>query len=270
MILFLIASGFSLVYGIMGVLNLAHGAFYILGVYFGLIILSRVGNFWLAALAGGVGAAVVGLLLERGLLSRLHKQINEQVLVTFGFIYIFINVAVWIWGAAARLVSAPLIISGSVNIGDAAFPIYRFVIIFVGAAIAAGLWFVIEKTRAGAIVRAGIDKKEITVALGVNYTLVASAVFVLGSFVGGFAGFIGGPVVATQPAMAFDFLLLILVVMVVGGADYIQGTLLGSLIIGLIDSFGRAYFPDLSYFTIYFVMIIVLLVKPSGILSRVK
>jgi len=270
LILFLIASGFALICGVMGILNLAHGAFYILGVYFGLILLRHGGNFWLAAFAGGGGVALVGLILERLFLRRLYKQENEQVLLTFGFVYIFVNLTVWFWGPFSVMVTPPSIIAGSISVGDLSFPIYRFVLVFIGLVLAAGLWLLVEKTRAGAIVRAGMDDKEMTIGLGVNYGLVSSAVFLLGSFIGGFAGFIGAPVVATNPGMAFDLLLLAFVVIIVGGTKNVQGTLLASILIGLLDYFGKAYFPDFAYFTIYLAMIIVLLVKPSGLLGRLE
>lgn len=270
MLLFLIASGLSFTFGVMGVLNLSHGMFYILGAFLGLTLASYGVNFWLAALGGGIAVAVIGLVLERVFLRRLYKQINEQVLLTIGFVYIFVNLMFWLWGPFARLGTSPAIVSGSVNIGNASFPIYRFVIIAIGLVVAIGLWLFTEKTRAGAIVRAGMDDKETTGGLGMNYGLVSSAIFLLGSFIGGFAGFIGAPVIATSPGMGWDFLLLSLIVIVVGGVGYVQGTLLGAILIGLIDSFGRAYFPDFAYFTIYLAMIIVLLVKPSGLLGRVR
>jgi len=267
-ILFLIASGLAVIYGFMGILNLAHGAFYILGAYFGLAVYGHGVPFILSALAGGIAVGLIGLIVERIFLSRLQKQINEQVLLTIGFVYIFINLAKWIWGPESKLVDAPAIVSGSINIGSGSFPVYRLVIIVAGLAVAAGLWLFTEKTRSGSIVRAGMDDKEMTAVLGVNYGLVSSIVFLTGAFVGGFAGFIGLPIIAVNPAIVFDILLLSLIVIVVGGVGRIEGTLLGAMVIGLIDSLGRAYFPDFAYFTMYLVMAIILLVKPGGLLAR--
>lgn len=270
MILFLIASGLSIIYGFMGVLNLAHGVFYILGAYFGLVVRSYNISFVFSALAGGLGVGLIGLILERVFLSRLHKQINEQVLLTLGFVYIFSNIARWIWGPYAKLIDPPAFASGSIHIGGSSLPFYRLVIIVAGLAIAAGLWLLNNRTRGGAILRAGMDDREMTISLGVNYGLVATIVFVLGAFVGGFAGFIGLPIVAVHPGIVFDILLLSLIVIIVGGVGRIEGVLLGSMIIGLIDSLGRAYFPEFAYFTMYIAMVIILLVKPSGLLGRMQ
>lgn len=269
MILFLIASGLSVIYGFMGVLNLAHGVFYILGAYFGLIARNYNLSFVLSALAGGLAVGLIGLILERVFLSRLHKQINEQVLLTLGFVYIFSNIARWVWGPYAKLIDPPALVSGSIHIGSSSFPLYRLVIIIMGLAVAAGLWLLNNKTRAGSILRAGMDDKEMTVSLGVNYGVVATIVFVLGAFVGGVAGFIGLPIIAVHPGIVFDILLLSLIVIIVGGVGRIEGVLLGATIIGLIDSLGRAYFPEFAYFTMYIAMIIILLVKPTGLLGRV-
>ena len=268
MILFLIASGLSVIYGFMGVLNLAHGVFYILGAYFGLTVRRLEGSFLIAALAGGLGVGLLGLLLERVFISRLHKRINEQVLLTLGFVYIFSNLVRWVWGPYAKLIDPPAFASGTIPIGSASYPLYRLVIILMGLAVAAGLWVLNNKTRAGSILRAGMDDREMTVGLGVNYGVVATIVFVLGAFVGGFAGFIGLPIVAVHPGFVFDILLLSLIVIIVGGVGRIEGVLLGAMIIGLIDSLGRAYFPEFAYFTMYIAMIIILLVKPTGLLGR--
>jgi branched-chain amino acid transport system permease protein len=270
MILFLVASGLSLTFGVMGVLNLGHGLFYILGAFLSLELAKRGVNFWVGGIAGAAFVGLLGFLLERGFLSRLHNRLNEQVLLSIGFVYILSNIMEWIWGPSGRLGLPPAGLGGSVHVGTNSFPIYRLAILGIGAGVAAALWLVTQRTRAGAIVRAGMDDKDITRALGVNYGLVCSAVFVLGSFVGGFAGFVGSPVLATNPGMGFDLLLLSLIVIVVGGVGSVAGTLLGSLLIGCIDSFGRAYFPDLAYFTIYLAMIVVLLVKPTGLFGHAR
>jgi len=267
-ILFLIASGLSVIYGFMGILNLAHGVFYILGAYFGLAFYDYGVPFVLASLGAGIVVGIIAMVVERVFLSRLHKQIDEQVLLTIGFVYIFTTLARLIWGSEAQLVAAPAIVSGFVNIGDIRYPLYRLVIIGAGLAIAAGLWLLTERTRAGSIVRAGMDNKEMTTALGMNYALVSSIIFFMGALVGGAAGFIGLPIIAVHPAIVWDILLLSLIVIVVGGVGRIEGVLLGSMVIGLIDSLGKAYFPDWSYFTIYLAMIVILLVKPRGLLPR--
>jgi branched-chain amino acid transport system permease protein len=268
MLLFMIAAGFSLVFGVMRIFNLAHGALYMLGAYVGLTVVRLGVNFWWAALAGGIGAVLVGLLLERGFLSRLYKQVNEQVLLTVGFVYIIGNLVLWVWGPNPMVGAPPTWVSGFIMIGDFTFPYYRLLFILIGLAIAIGLWWLQERTRVGAIVRASMDDKEMTICLGVNFGPVASGVFLLGAFLGGFAGFLGTPMVATNSSMAFQIVILAFILVVVGGVGSIQGALLGGILIGIIDSFGKVFFPDLAMFTVYFGMIVMLLIRPTGLLGR--
>lgn len=267
-ILFLVAMGLSLVLGTMGILNLAHGAFYMIGGYVGLEIAGLGVNFWLAALAGGLAAVLVGLVIERGFLSRLHKLLNEQVLLTLGFVYILGNISLWIWGAWGKMGTVPSILSGSMSIGNLAFPVYRIAIIFIGLVFAAGLWWFQDKTRIGAIVRAGMDNKAITMALGVNYGLIATLVFVLGIFIAGVAGFLGAPILGINPGTSMEALTFALIVVIVGGMGSMQGTLVGGIVIGLVDAIGKALLPEFAMYTIYLAMIIVLLLRPSGLLAR--
>lgn len=271
MLLFLIASGLALVFGVMGVLNLAHGAFYMLGAYLGIIATRAGGNWLLGLLAAGVGIALVGLAVDRGLLRHLYRQTNEQVLLTVGLIYILINVVRWLWAAPNIWTqSAPSTLSGVVSMLGIPFPVYRLVLILVGVAVFIGLWLLLEKTRAGAIVRAGMDDKQMVMGLGVNYGLVSSAVFVLGSAMGGLAGFLGTPILGATADMGTSTLLLAVVVTIVGGVGSVQGTLVGGLLIGLVDGLGKAYFPFYAMFIPYIVMIIILLVRPSGLLGKAQ
>lgn len=268
MILFLIASGLSLIFGVMGILNLAHSALFLLGAYLGLTIAPHVGNFWLVAFLTGLGVGLLGLAMERTLLSRLRGQFNEQTLLTLGFVYILANLYYWIWGPNMKMGKSPSWLAGSVAFGDFFFPTYRFAIIFIGLAIFGGLWWLQDKTRVGAIIRAGMDDRQMTMGLGVNYSLVCSAIFFLGSFIGGFAGFIATPWLGANYLMAFPFLLSALIVIIVGGVGKVQGTLVGAIVIGLIDSFGKAFIPHFALFTTYIAFIIILLLKPSGLLGR--
>lgn len=268
MILFLIASGLSLILGVMGILNLAHGSLYLLGAYIGLTLMPYVGNFWLVAILCGLAVGLVGLVVERAFLSRLHGQFNEQALLTVGLVYIFANLFIWIWGAHPKAGAAPSWLAVSIGIGELTFPVYRFAIIFIGLLIFVGLWWLQERTRAGAIVRAGMDDKEMTMVLGINYGLVCSAIFFLGVFVGGFAGFIATPWLAVEPYEGFPILLLALIAVVVGGVGKVQGTLLGAMLIGLVDSFGKAFIPQFALFTPYLAFVIILLARPSGLLGR--
>lgn len=269
MILFLIAAGMSIVMGVMGITNLAHGALYMVGAYVGWTVAVKLGlDFWLAAVAGGIAGGLIGLLMERVFLKQLYKQVNEQVLLTYGFVYILTNICIWIWGGRYRLQFTAPYIFGSVDLGDFSFPLTRIVITGLGFIIAASLWYLQNKTRIGAIVRAGMDDKEMIQGLGINLNVVVMLVFFIASFIAGFAGVIGAQVLSTYPGIGLDVLLQALVVIIVGGVGSIQGALLGGLLIGLIDTFGKALFPGLAMFTIYLAMIVVLLFKPSGLLGR--
>jgi branched-chain amino acid transport system permease protein len=270
MILFLIASGFSLIFGVMGILNLAHGALYMLGAYLGLTVAQATHSYFWGMLAAVVGIGLLGLLLQRVFLARLYKQIPEQVLLTLGLVYFFSNLALWIWGPFAKVGTAPGFTAGSVDIGEMTFSIYRLMLILVGLAIAIGIYLFQEKSRYGAIVRAGMNDKEMVMALGVNYRLVSSLIFFLGSVLVGGAGFLGSPILGVHPWMSFDVLLLALAVIVIGGVGYVQGALLGAISIGLIDSFGKVYFADLAMFTVYLAMIVTLMVCPSGLMGKTR
>jgi branched-chain amino acid transport system permease protein len=268
MILFLLASGLSFTIGIMGILNLTHGSLYMIGAYVGLSMVGMGGDFWFAALVGGVITALIGLILERTFFRFLYKQINEQVLLTLGFVYIFSNLVLWIWGPFPKIAAAPSYLVQSIVIGNFSFPVYRFALIVIGLIIGAGMWWFQEKTKIGAIVRAGMDDKEMTMGLGINYGVIASSTLCLGAFLGGLAGFLGAPILGAQSDMGFPILLLTLVVIVVGGEGSVQGALVGALLVGIIDAFGRAFFPDFAMFTVYAILIAFLLVKPTGLFGR--
>jgi branched-chain amino acid transport system permease protein len=269
MVLFLISAGFSLVFGVMGILNLAHGALYMVGAYIGWSVAIKLGlNFGLAVLAGGIVAGLVGLFIERMFLRHLYKQLDEQVLLTFGFVYILTNLCIWIWGPFFKSPFTAPFLLGSFNLGDLSFPKARIFIILIGTILTVGLWWLQSKTRVGAIIRAGMDNKETTMALGINLELVFSAVFFLGAFIAGFAGVLGAQILGVNPMLGIDTLLLAFIVVIVGGVGSVQGSLLGGVLIGLTDAFGRAYFPELAMFLMYMAMIIMLAIRPSGLLSR--
>ena len=269
MLLFLLASGLSVVLGLMGIINMAHGALYMFGAFIGWTVLVQCGmNFGLAVLAAGTGAGIIGYLLERGFLRRLYKQPNEQVMLTIGFLYIFTNLTTWIWGPRPRIPFTAPFLSGALSLGGLSYPMSRLLIIVVGLALAAGLWLLQDKTRAGAIIRAGMDNKEMTTGLGINLARVSALVFILTAFIAGIAGIIGACVLGANATNIFDLLLLAMVVIIIGGVGSIQGTLVGGLLIGLIDNFGKVMFPQLALFTIYFAMVITLMIRPSGLFGR--
>jgi len=268
-VLFLVASGFSLILGVMGILNLAHGAIYMVGAFVGWTIAVQYGlGFWFATLMGGISGGLIGLAIERGFLRHLYKQLNEQVLLTFGFVHILVNLVIWIWGARPRPTFTSPFLSGSVSVGERLYPIARIGIIIIGAILAIGLWWLQNKTRLGAIVRAGMDDKEMTMGLGINLPVVSCGVFFVGSFLAGFGGVIGAQVLGVYPGLGTEILLLTLVVVIIGGVGSIGGALLGSMVVGIADALGKALFPDIAMFIIYLTMIISLSIRPRGLLGR--
>lgn len=178
------------------------------------------------------------------------------------------NLVLWIWGPWPKVGQVPSVLSGFVSIGDFRFPVYRLGLILFAVATAVGLWWLIEKTRVGAMIRAGMDDKEMTMGLGVNYELISSLVFCLGIFMVGVAGFIGAPVLGAYLGSAWDVLLLALIVVVIGGKSSVVGALIGSLLIGVIDTISKLFYPGIAMFTIYLVLVLTLLFKPSGLMGK--
>ncbi len=269
MVLFLIASGMSVVMGAMNIINLAHGVLYMIGGYVGWTTAIKYGApFGMALLTGGLAAGLVGLVIERGFLRLLYKQPNEQVLLTFGFVYILTNLSLWVWGGWPRMPFTAKVLSGSIEILGKAYPKARLATIIIGFVLAIVLWWLQDKTRVGAMVRAGMDNKEMAMGLGINMERVFALVFFVASCIAGVAGVLGAQLLGVYNALGFEMLLLALIVIIVGGVGSVQGALLGGILIGVIDAFGRALFPKLAMFTMYLTMIIILLVRPSGLLGR--
>ena len=265
MLLFLLAAGLVLMLGAMNIVNLAHGSFYMLAGFIGVAVAAKTGNFALGALAGMGAIAFLGLGMERFFLRRLPGHL-EQVLFTIGCVYIFSDLARAVWGSNPYWFSPPAILTGSVPIGDYEFPVYRLAVIFFGLMIAVGLWLFLEKTRFGAIIRAGADDKEMVAGIGINIKLVFTAVFTLAALLAGLAGVVGTPILTINLGLDWQILTLALVVMVVGGLRTLQGALVGSLLIGLVDSAGRFFFPELAMFLMFGVMALILAFRPYGIL----
>jgi branched-chain amino acid transport system permease protein len=269
MVLFLIAAGLSFMLGLMGIVNLAHGAIFMVGGYIGLTVATTTGNFVLGILAGTLAAAVVGLFIERATLRQLYKQPLEQILVTFGFVYVITNITLWIWGPYPKIGFTPSILDGSITIGESSFPVYRLAIIVIGLAVYFLLWWLQSRTKIGAIVRAGMDDAPMTSALGKNLSPVTIGAFVFGSAIAGFAGFVGIAALGSiDVGTGSRIIFLALGVCIVGGVGSVHGALVGALLIGIVESLIGFYFPEVALFTMYILMIIILLFKPSGLLGR--
>ena len=264
MLLFLLAAGLVLMLGVMNIINLAHGSLYMLAGFIGVAVGAKTGSFALAVLAGMVAVALLGLVMERLFLRRLGDHL-AQVLLTLGFVYVISDLARTVWGSHPLSLAPPALLAGSVPIGDYQFPVYRLAVILFSLSIALGLWLFLEKTRFGAIVRAGADDKEMAAAVGINIKLVFTGVFTLAALLAGLAGVVGTPILAASLTLDWQVLALALVVMVVGGLRTLHGVLVGSLLIGLVDSIGKFFFPELAMFLIFGAMAFVLVLKPSGI-----
>lgn len=266
MLLFLLAAGLSLIFGIMDILNLAHGSFYMLGAYIAFSIAQALNNFWLALVLAPLVVGLISMILEAGLLRLSYSRGHlTQVLLTFGLAYVFNDLVRWIWGADIRSLTPPPIISGSLEIMGQTFPRYRVFVVFFGLLIALLLWYFQEKTRWGAIIRAGVSDKEMVSGLGINIRLVFTLIFALGGVLAGLSGVTAGPILGLFPGMDFETLIFALIVVVVGGLGSFTATFGGAIIIGLADTFGKVWFPEASLFLIFAIMAVVLLVKPQGL-----
>ena len=269
LILFLLATGMTLTMGLMRVVNMSHGAIYMICGYLGVSVYNYTGSWILAVIAGAVLGAVLGLFLEVGFLRRLYDKPTNQVLLTIGFINIINNVTQWIWKGFPISAPTPKIFSGAaIQIGGVGIPPFKFFIIAFGIVMAVLLWLLQDKTRIGAMVRAGMDNREISGTLGINNKIVFTGVFVLGSLIAGMCSIIGGTVTGFTMTTSWNVLLNSIIVVVIGGAGSIQGALIGGIVIGVVNSFGTVYFNNFASFLIYLLLIIVLVVKPTGLMGR--
>ncbi|MCP4419484.1 MAG: branched-chain amino acid ABC transporter permease [Chloroflexi bacterium] len=267
MLLFVMAAGLSLIFGQMNVINLSHGSFYLLGGYIGLMMVRLLGSFWWALLLAPLVVGGLGLLIEYFLLRRLygaHRHL-DQVLFTFGLALLAADLIHWKWGAYVEAVPAPDLLSGQVPIFSIQFPLYRLSLIGFGLLIGLLLWLFIERTRLGAIIRAGVSDPQMVSGLGINIHLVFALVFALGTALAALAGVLGGPITNLYPGLDFEILILTLVVVVVGGLGTLKGAFWGALLIGMADTFGKALIPEFALFLIFAVMAVVLLIRPSGL-----
>ena len=268
-LLFLLASGLSLIFGVMRVVNLAHGSYFMLGGYVGLSVVWRTGSF-VAALAGGALAiALVGVGMERLFLRRLPaSQTLGQVLMTIGFALIFQDLALLIWGGDPYTIPTPPSLGGTLRLGGLLFPTYRVFIVGVALLIGAALWLALEGTRTGARIRAAVDDAEMAQGVGINVPAVSLSVFALGAGLAAFGGVIGGAFLGIYPGADFEVLPYAFVVVIVGGLGSLPGAMVGSLLVGLLDNFGKALFPELSYFTLFAPMALILALRPTGLFGR--
>ena len=283
--LFLMAAGLTLVFGIMNMINLAHGSFYMIGAYVAAYVSNVTGSFFIGVAVALPTAALVGMLVETIALRKLYKHNHlDQVLATFGLILFFNELTSIIWGPQALFVAIPPLFSGSVElIPNVPYPIYRLVIIGVGLLVALLMRTLIVKTRTGMLIRAGASNREMVKALGVDIDRLYTIVFGIGTLLAGLAGAMAGPILATEIGMGENIMILTFVVIIVGGIGSIRGALIGALLVGLVDTYGRAFLPTIlrnffedpsiadgvgasaSSISIYLLMAVVLIFKPRGL-----
>lgn len=273
MFLFLIASGLSLIFGVLGVLNFAHGSLYMLGAYLSYTIASRfVGSpatFWVALVLGSIGVALVGGIIESVFLRPVYRREElEQLLVTYALVLIISDLVKLAWGAENRSGSRPALLAGSVDIAGRDFPTYNLFVLAVGPLVGLGLWLLLRRTQFGRLVRAAANDREMVGVVGVNVTGLFTGVFMLGAWLGGLGGGLAAPIGAIFPGMDVEIIVESFIVVVVGGMGSLGGTLLGALIIGQLNAFGILFFPRFAIVFVYILMAVVLVIRPWGLLGR--
>ena len=267
LLLFMLAAGLTLIFGIMGVVNLAHGSFYMLGAYLAYSLSGLLGSLTLAILVGIALSVVFGLALEWLLFRHFYERDHlDQVLLTFGLIYIFEELRSMLWGDDVHGVNIPALLSASIPLTDnLSYPVYRLFMSSVCIALALGLYWLIAKTRLGMKIRAGAFNRDMTEALGINIKLIHAVVFALGVGLAAVAGMIAAPVSSVYPNMGSQVLIMCFVVVVIGGIGSVRGALISALLVGLVDTFGKVLLPSVSGMLVYMLMAAVLLWKPEGL-----
>ena len=271
-LLFLLSAGFSLIFGLMRIPNLTHGSLFMLGAYIGATfaigVLGVKFNFWLAAVLATLAVALLGALAERLLLRRLPGEQLAQVLVTLGLSFMAADFCLMVWGGDPLSVATPPELAGFARFGVLVFPNYRLAIIVIAIIVAIGLWLLLERTRLGAMIRAGVDDPNMARVVGIRVSQLFTIVFSLGAGLAAFAGIIGGPILSVYPGLDQDMLPLALVVVILGGSGSLLGSFVGSIIVGFIYNFGQALLPELAYFVLFLPMLLVLLLRPQGLFGR--
>lgn len=267
-LLFLIASGLTLSFGVMRIVNIAHGSFYMLGVYVAYTVTSRTQSLLLGVAVAVAVVAAVGYFMQRFFLRRFPSQPLAQMMMTMGFALFFRDAALMIWGGDPFTLTTPAWLNGSMDAGGVVFPWYRLFVIAIAALVGVGLWVLNDKTLIGARVRATVDDPEMAAATGINVSRLSGGVFAAGAGLAAFGGVMGGPILGGYAGMDFDLLPLAFVVVIIGGMGSLKGALVGAIVVGMIDNYGKALVPELSYFTLFAPMILVLALKPTGLYGR--
>lgn len=269
MILFLISAGLTIIYGQMRIVNLAQGSFYLAGAYLSISLAAWTGSFVAALLVGAVVIGALGAVLERIAIRPLYIAPLYQILLTFGVMLVVGEIAKLIWGTVPQTLEVPAALAGRFRYAGVTFTRYRLAVIVVGVAIAVLLWLVYERTKLGAMLRAIVDDRQMAAGLGVNVDRVATFSFAIGAFLAALGGIIAAPMIAVYPGVDLEILLLGFAVVIIGGAGSLKGAVVASLLVGIVDVVAKGLWPELSRFTIFGLMAIVLAVRPLGLFGRV-
>ena len=267
-LLFLLSAGFSLIFGLMKIPNLTHGSFFMLGAYLSTTFIARGFDFWSAAILAGLAVGVFGGVVERLVLRRLAGAELAQVLVTLGLSFMVADVCLMVWTGDPIRIATPPALRGATAVGGLAFPTYRLAISLVAVVFAGVLWALLERTRLGAMIRAGVDDPDMARVAGIRVSRLFTIVFCLGAWLAGFADVIGGPILSVYPGLDGEMLPVALVVVILGGSGSLLGSLVGSFVVGFLYNFGQAMFPELAYVVLFLPMLIVLVVRPQGLFGR--
>jgi branched-chain amino acid transport system permease protein len=267
-LLFLVGSGLSLIFGVMRIVNLSHGSYFLLGGYVALTVIWTTGSWVLAIPLAALAIGAVGLVMERVFLRPLGFDPLRQVLLTVGFAYLFQQAALDIWSGNNFDIDPPALLRKSVQVGGLYLPLYRVFMIATAAVIGTVLWLAMEKTRIGAMVRATVDDAQMARGVGIDTSRISMFIFALGAFLAALGGVIGGGFLGIYPGLDFEILPLAFAVVIIGGMGSLGGAAIGALVVGLADNFGKALFPEVSYFTLYAPMALILAIKPTGLFGR--
>jgi branched-chain amino acid transport system permease protein len=267
-LLFLVGSGLSLIFGVMRIVNLSHGSYFLLGGYVALSVIWTTGSWLLAIPVAALTVACIGLVMERVFLRPLGFDPLRQVLLTVGFAFLFQQAALDIWTGNPFDINPPEVLTRTIVVGGLHLPLYRIFMICVALAIGLTLWLIMERTRLGAKIRATVDDAQMARGVGIDTSRISMLIFALGAFLAALGGVIGGAFLGVYPGLDFEMLPIAFAVVIIGGMGSLGGAAIGALLVGLADNFGKALFPEVSYFTLYAPMALILAVKPMGLFGR--
>jgi branched-subunit amino acid ABC-type transport system permease component len=265
MLLFIVSLGLSMIFGLMGFVNLAHGSFFLLGAYMGLTVFRLTGSFWIALLVSPIAIGLMAIILERIWFTRFYQRTHmDHVLLTFGLSYVFADIVKFFWGAEIQALAKPGLLEGSIRIIETQFPIYRLFVIIIGVGLFLLTWLFIGRTNLGALIRAAVLDRDMVVGLGFNVRAIFTVMFAVGVFLAGFGGVLAAPITGVYIGLDLEILIITLIVVTVGGLGNIHNAFWASLLIGISETFGKSLLPQFSMFLIFTIMAFVLIIRSMG------